>query len=474
MRSARAVPGRDGQAVRARDGRDRGARTRASASRRSFIAAPSGSTRSSRRRRSPPRRARRSRSERSLDEALAVLTAALERAGARVSDAVPYEHLTPDVIIDAVESCGFECTGSILGLASYENRVYQIGVADGFVVAKFYRPGRWSTDAILEEHDFALELAEQDIPVVAPLVHDGEFAARARRLSLCRVRAARRPLARARHERGSRVARPVLGPDPCRRRHAAVRRSGRRSIARRWARARRSRCSTAIGCRRISSTSYERVTEQLVDAVEQCFDEVGDYRELRIHGDCHRNNVLWTDDGPHFVDLDDCMNGPAVQDLWLFLAGSRDEMAAQLGDLLEGYGKFADFDYRELELIEALRALRLDSLHGVDHAPLGRPRVPARVPVARRGALLGGARAGAARAARGARRASRSRCSFRRPGRPLIRCTRSTPMFPRAYRVVPTPAALRVVQNPSREGLRSAVLRGAAGCRAIRSAVPSR
>ena len=90
-----------------------------------------------------------------------------------MSDAVPYEHLTPDVIIDAVEGCGFECTGSILGLASYENRVYQIGVTDGFVVAKFYRPGRWSTDAILEEHDFALELAEQDIPVVAPLVRDG-------------------------------------------------------------------------------------------------------------------------------------------------------------------------------------------------------------------------------------------------------------------------------------------------------------
>jgi Ser/Thr protein kinase RdoA (MazF antagonist) len=105
--------------------------------------------------------------------------------------------------------------------------------------------------------------------------------------------------------------------------------------------------------------SYERVTEQLLDAVDQCFEDVGGYRELRIHGDCHRNNVLWTDDGPHFVDLDDCMNGPAVQDLWLFLAGSRDEMAAQLGDLLEGYGKFADFDFRELKLIEALRALRL-------------------------------------------------------------------------------------------------------------------
>jgi len=105
--------------------------------------------------------------------------------------------------------------------------------------------------------------------------------------------------------------------------------------------------------------SYRSVTGQILDAVDRCFDEVGGYRHLRIHGDCHRGNVLWTDDGPHFVDLDDCVNGPAVQDLWLFLAGSRDEMAAQLGDLLEGYAQFFDFDYRELRLIEALRALRL-------------------------------------------------------------------------------------------------------------------
>jgi Ser/Thr protein kinase RdoA (MazF antagonist) len=97
----------------------------------------------------------------------------------------------------------------------------------------------------------------------------------------------------------------------------------------------------------------------LLDQIDAAFDEVGAYRSLRIHGDCHRNNVLWTDDGPHFVDLDDCVNGPAVQDLWLFLAGSRDEMAAQLGDLLEGYGQFFEFDFRELRLIEALRALRL-------------------------------------------------------------------------------------------------------------------
>jgi Ser/Thr protein kinase RdoA (MazF antagonist) len=105
--------------------------------------------------------------------------------------------------------------------------------------------------------------------------------------------------------------------------------------------------------------SYATIARQLLDAVERCFRAAGAYRELRIHGDCHPGNVLWTDDGPHFVDLDDCVNGPAVQDLWLFLSGTREEMAVQLTDLLEGYNQFFDFDARELRLIEALRALRL-------------------------------------------------------------------------------------------------------------------
>jgi Ser/Thr protein kinase RdoA (MazF antagonist) len=105
--------------------------------------------------------------------------------------------------------------------------------------------------------------------------------------------------------------------------------------------------------------SYRSITAQLLEAIDAAFDEVGAYRAIRIHGDCHRGNVLWTDDGPHFVDLDDCVNGPAVQDLWLFLSGSRDEMAGQLGELLEGYGQFFEFDFGELRLVEALRALRL-------------------------------------------------------------------------------------------------------------------
>ena len=105
--------------------------------------------------------------------------------------------------------------------------------------------------------------------------------------------------------------------------------------------------------------SYEAITDDLLQAIERIVDEIGGYEELRIHGDCHPGNVLWTDDGPHFVDLDDCMNGPAVQDLWLFLSGSADEMAGQLNDLLEGYSQFKSFDFREIRLVEVLRTLRI-------------------------------------------------------------------------------------------------------------------
>jgi Ser/Thr protein kinase RdoA (MazF antagonist) len=273
-------------------------------------------------------------------------------------DEVPYARLTPDVILTAVESCGFACNGSVLALASYENRVYQMGTDDGFVVVKFYRPGRWSTDGILEEHDFALELAAREIPVVPPLVrhertlheHDGY------RFAVYERRGGRWP------ELGTSEERVWLGRF-LGRLHAVggVRRFSVRATLSREELGQRSVEHVLAGdwLPPHLVESYERITEQLLDAVEQCFLEAGNYRELRIHGDCHRGNVLWTEQGPHFVDLDDCVNGPAVQDLWLFLAGSRDEMAGQLGDLLEGYGQFFDFDYRELQLIEALRALRL-------------------------------------------------------------------------------------------------------------------
>jgi Ser/Thr protein kinase RdoA (MazF antagonist) len=260
--------------------------------------------------------------------------------------------------MSAVEGVGFECTGSILGLASYENRVYQIGTADGFVVAKFYRPGRWTTAAILEEHDFALELAEQEIPIVAPLVLGGETLHEydEYRFAVYERRGGRWP------ELGTAEDRVWMGRF-LGRLHAvgAVRRFQERATLSRDDLGRKS-VDELLDSDWIPShlfDSYESVTEQLLEAIDVTFEEVGAYRSLRIHGDCHRNNVLWTDDGPHFVDLDDCVNGPAVQDLWLFLAGSRDEMSAQLGDLLEGYNQFFEFDFGELRLIEALRALRL-------------------------------------------------------------------------------------------------------------------
>jgi Ser/Thr protein kinase RdoA (MazF antagonist) len=275
-----------------------------------------------------------------------------------MNDEVPYEHLTPDVIIAAVERCGFECTGSILALASYENRVYQIGTADGFVVVKFYRPGRWSTAAILEEHEFALELAGQEIPVVPPLVRDGETLHEQDdyRFAVYERRGGRWP------ELGTADDRIWMGRF-LGRMHAvgAVRRFAVRATLSREELGRKSVEELLAGewIPAHLRDSYRSITAQLLDAVDDAFDEVGAYRAIRIHGDCHRGNVLWTDDGPHFVDLDDCVNGPAVQDLWLFLAGSRDEMSAQLGDLLEGYGQFFEFDFRELRLVEALRALRL-------------------------------------------------------------------------------------------------------------------
>ena len=236
--------------------------------------------------------------------------------------------------------------------------MYQIGVDGGFVVAKFYRPGRWSTEAILEEHEFALELAAQEIPVVPPLVFDGETLHEidGYRFALYERRGGRWP------ELGTREEREWLGRF-LGRIHAvgAARRFVHRPTLDREELGLRSAEEVLEGGWLPAHLveSYERVTAQLVEAIDRCFEEVGTYREIRIHGDCHRGNVLWTDQGPHFVDLDDCVNGPAVQDFWLFLAGSRDEMAAQLGDLLEGYAKFADFDYRELRLVEALRALRL-------------------------------------------------------------------------------------------------------------------
>ena len=281
------------------------------------------------------------------------------------ADSAPFANLSPDLIVDAVEAAGFPSDGRILALGSYENRVFQVGLEDAEpVVVKFYRPGRWTDAAIAEEHAFARELAAAEIPVVAPLEplrHDelgdgpvpvfGGF-----RLAIYPRRGGQWP------ELGTADDRQWIG-----------RFLGRIHLvgaARTFVH--RARLSpTAMGRDSVAYLEedelipdyirhrYFEVTDELLDQVEAQFEGVGPLRYLRIHGDCHRNNVLWTAAGPHFVDLDDCMTGPAVQDLWMLLAGRPDEMRAQLAEIVEGYSQFAVFDPIEASLIESLRALRM-------------------------------------------------------------------------------------------------------------------
>ncbi len=276
-----------------------------------------------------------------------------------MSDAAPYQGLVPDVVLESAERCGYHCDGRILALGSYENRVYQIGIEDAEpIVAKFYRPGRWSDAAILEEHAFSLELADREIPVVAPLVINGETLHEhsGYRFALFPRRGGHWPELATTEDRvwmGRFIGRihAVGALEPFASREAlSTERFGHQAVAALLA-------GDFIPPHLVDS--YRATAEDLLDAVEQRCADVGEIRLLRIHGDCHRGNVLWTDDGPHFVDLDDCMMGPAVQDLWLFLAGERAESEVQMAELLDGYEQFAPFDYRELGLIEPLRSLRI-------------------------------------------------------------------------------------------------------------------
>ena len=274
-------------------------------------------------------------------------------------DPHPYDRLTPDVIIAAVESLGRDSDRRILALNSYENRVYQVGMEQGPpLIVKFYRPGRWSDAAIHEEHGFALELAAAEIPVVPPLVRDARtlFEYEGFRFALFERRGGRWP------ELGSATEREWMGRFLGRihmigaqkrfrhRERIEIGRLGEQSrqylLAKGW-------------IPEHLQAAYSSLTRDLLDAIHETFAAAQGVREIRLHGDCHRGNVLWTDEGPHFVDLDDCVMGPAMQDLWMLLSGNRSEMAEQLSQLLEGYTQFADFDGRELVLVESLRTLRM-------------------------------------------------------------------------------------------------------------------
>lgn len=271
----------------------------------------------------------------------------------------PYESLGPEVILDAVASTGHVPDGHLLALNSYENRVFQVGIDDAPpLIAKFYRPERWSDAAIGDELAFALTLAAAEIPVVPPWqAPDGRtlFTHAGFRFALFPRRGGRAPepgdldqLARigrflgrihmTGQDRGFRH-RPTLGVDDMG-----------------WP-ARETVLASELLPAHLAD-AYRDASEALLGAIGERLADVRP-RAIRLHGDCHLGNILWTDEGPHFVDLDDCRNGPAIQDLWMLISGGRDEQALQLDALLSGYTLFQPFDARELPLIEPLRSLRM-------------------------------------------------------------------------------------------------------------------
>ena len=277
-----------------------------------------------------------------------------------MNDSHPFTRLSPDIVMDAVESVGYRCDARILELNSYENRVFQIGIEDAEpLVGKFYRPNRWSFDQILEEHQFTLELADNDVSVVAPLEIVGhqtlaEFADF--RFSLYPRRGGRAPnlddpanleilgrhIGRI-HAYGSQQDfkfRPTISVD-------SYGTASREYLLE----------NNFIPVELIPA--YSTVSEQLLIELKDVFDSITTVIPIRLHGDCHMGNILWRDDLPHFVDFDDARMGPPIQDLWMMLSGSHDEQSLQLSAILKGYKDFCSFNYSQIRLIEPLRTLRI-------------------------------------------------------------------------------------------------------------------
>lgn len=270
-----------------------------------------------------------------------------------------YELLTPDFMLDAIESVNVFPISGLLALNSYENRVYQFtGDNELRYVVKFYRPGRWTQAQIIEEHQFSQQLADQEIPVIAPLIINDN--------SLHHYKGFLFALFECRGGRQFEVDN-LDHLEWVGRFMGRIHRVGQASA---FSQRQTLNIDTfllkpqqfLLAYPEIPSylkAPFDTALHLLVDLTQQHFTNVGDYRSQRLFGDCHPGNILWTDNGPHFVDLDDSVNGPAVQDLWMMLSGDRTAQSMQLEVLLEGYNEFCDFDIKELQLIEPLRAMRM-------------------------------------------------------------------------------------------------------------------
>jgi Ser/Thr protein kinase RdoA (MazF antagonist) len=275
----------------------------------------------------------------------------------------PYAGLTPDVVLAAVDSLGLYTDGHQLALNSYENRVYQIGieteVQSRFVVVKFYRPQRWSDAQILEEHQFLESLDQAEIPCVKPITFNGNtlHTYQGFRFSVFPRQAGRSP------DLENPQTLEWLGRFIGRIHMVGARESFKHRLS--------LNLKTAIEAREWILLSpylspellpaWKSISEQAIDAISDALTRANanSISHIRLHGDCHPGNVMWTEQGPHFVDFDDAMQGPAIQDLWMLLSGERGVAEQQLGSIIKGYEQIADFNDHELALIEPLRTIRL-------------------------------------------------------------------------------------------------------------------
>lgn len=270
----------------------------------------------------------------------------------------PFAGLAPEVVLEAAAAAGLEPDGRLFALNSYENRVYQIGAEQGLLVLKFYRPGRWSDAQIDEEHAFTHELAAAELPVAAPLVLGGQ--------TLCRYREFRFaafPWMRGHApELDAPEARQILGRALARLHQIGATRpfSVRPQIdVERLGWQARAQVRDSVLLADALRERYAAVSGALLERVSEAFAATAAVQPIRVHGDCHLGNLLWNEHGPVFVDLDDCAMGARMQDLWMMISGSPAEQQRQWADLLEGYQQFAALDFREMQLIEPLRGLRM-------------------------------------------------------------------------------------------------------------------